>query len=138
MRTHQIRVSGARESAEDIRQRLFTFPEVLEVFATGRSDVLVVVHTGRPRLGTWLAALRAAGYRTPAWRDATAPAHSISAEPREPLADVAWYARHRKLAADRLKADAPRGATASPPVEDRLVHGVEPPVGLAGRARLVA
>jgi hypothetical protein len=81
MRTHQIRVSDARESVQDIRHRLFTFPEVLEVFATGRSDVLVVVHTGRPRLGTWLAALRAVGYRTPPSRDATARPESISAEP---------------------------------------------------------
>jgi hypothetical protein len=88
MRTHQIRVSDARESVQDIRHRLFTFPEVLEVFATGRSDVLVVVHTGRPRLGPWLAALRAVGYRTPARRDATAPPRSISPEPPEPLADV--------------------------------------------------
>jgi hypothetical protein len=68
MRTHQIRVFEARESVQDIRHRLFSFPEVLEVFATGRPDVLVVVHTGRPRLGVWLAALRSAGYRTPARR----------------------------------------------------------------------
>src|SRR5258708_371508 len=72
MNTNQIRVSDGRDSVEDIRHRLFSFPEVLEVFATGRSDVLIVVHTGRPRLGNWLAALRAVGYRTSARRAAIA------------------------------------------------------------------
>lgn len=90
MNTHQIRVSDGRESVEDIRHRLFSFTEVLEVLATGRSDVLVVVHTGRPRLGKWLAALRAVGYRTPARRAATALA-TASAGFRE--ADVALGVR---------------------------------------------
>lgn len=66
MQTHQIHVSGAREQVHQIRSELFTFPEVLDVFVTGRSDVLVVVYAGRPRPGEWLRALRAVGYRTPA------------------------------------------------------------------------
>jgi hypothetical protein len=41
---------------------LFAFPEVLEVFSTGRPDALVVVCSGRPHPGEWLRALRAAGY----------------------------------------------------------------------------
>lgn len=66
MQTHQIHISGARERVHEIRSELFDFPEVLEVFVTGRSDVLVVVHAGRPRPGEWLRALRALGYRTSA------------------------------------------------------------------------
>jgi cell division protease FtsH len=38
---------------------------VLEVFVTGRPDLLVVVCAGRPRPGDWLCALRRLGYRTP-------------------------------------------------------------------------
>jgi hypothetical protein len=66
VQTHQIHVSGARERAHDIRSELFGFPEVLDVFVTGRPDVLVVVYAGRPRPGEWLRALRRLGYRTPA------------------------------------------------------------------------
>ena len=66
MQTHQIHLSGARQSVHEIRTELFAFPDVLEVFVTGRPDVLVVVHTGRPCPGEWLGALRALGYRTPA------------------------------------------------------------------------
>ena len=71
MRTHQIQVSNGREAVHEIRRELFLFPQVLEVFATGRPDVLVVVYTGRPRPGEWLRALRALGYRTPSRRHAT-------------------------------------------------------------------
>jgi hypothetical protein len=66
MQTHQIHISGARERVHVIRNALFAFPEVLEVFVTGPPDVLVVVCAGRPRPGEWLRALRALGYRTPA------------------------------------------------------------------------
>ena len=62
MRTHQIQVSNGRETVREIRRQLFEFPEVLEVFDTGRADVLVVVYAGHPRPGEWLAALRAVGY----------------------------------------------------------------------------
>ena len=65
MQTHQIQVSGAREQVHEIRGELFAFPEVLEVFVTGRPDFLVVVYAGRPRPGEWLCALRRLGYRTP-------------------------------------------------------------------------
>ena len=66
MQTHQIQVSGAKERVHEIRSELFAFPEVLDVFATGRLDALVVVYWGRPRPGEWLRALRAVGYHTPA------------------------------------------------------------------------
>jgi hypothetical protein len=66
MQTHQIQVSGAKERVHEIRSELFAFPEVLDVFATGRPDALVVVYWGRPRPGEWLRALRELGYRTPA------------------------------------------------------------------------
>jgi len=65
MQTHEIHVSGAREQVDEIRAELFAFPEVIEVFVTGRPDFLVVVHAGRPRPGEWLRALRRLGYGTP-------------------------------------------------------------------------
>jgi hypothetical protein len=65
MQTHQIQVSGAKEQVHGIRDELFAFPEVLDVFVTGRPDILVVVYAGRPRPGEWLHALQAVGYRTP-------------------------------------------------------------------------
>ena len=58
MKTHQIHVSGARERVHEIRRELFAFSEVLDVFVTGRADVLVVVYAGRPRPGEWLRVLR--------------------------------------------------------------------------------
>ena len=76
MQTHQIHISGARERSHGIRNELFAFPEVLEVFVTGRPDVLVVVYAGRPRPGEWLRALRALGYRTPARGHARWPGSS--------------------------------------------------------------
>jgi hypothetical protein len=66
MQTHEIQVSGAESRIHESRCKLFAFPEVLDVFATGRPDALVVVYWGRPRPGEWLCALRAVGYRTPA------------------------------------------------------------------------
>lgn len=74
MQTHQIHVSNGRDSAREVRGELFTFPEVLDVFITGRPDALVVVCSGRPRPGEWLGALRRAGYDVPAKRHATAVA----------------------------------------------------------------
>ena len=46
----------------EIRSELFVFPEILDVFVTGRPDSLVVVCQGRPRPAEWLRALRAARY----------------------------------------------------------------------------
>jgi hypothetical protein len=69
--THQIYVLRARDRAQDIRQELFEFPEVLDVFVTGRPDCLVVVSQGRPRLGEWLHALRARGFELPTRRHAS-------------------------------------------------------------------
>jgi hypothetical protein len=118
MNTQQIRVSDGRDSVEDIRHRLFSFTEVLEVFATGRSDVLVVVHTGRPRVGKWLAALRAVGYRTPPRRSATALI-TASAGFRE--ADLALGVRDCR--SDRDQADCATGCAATDRVRQRASLG---------------
>jgi hypothetical protein len=72
VQTYQISVSKGRDRVDEIRSALFAFPEVLDVFVTGGSDSLVVVCWGRPRLGAWLRAVRAAGYEVPARRFATA------------------------------------------------------------------
>jgi hypothetical protein len=74
VQTHQISVSRGRDSVDEIRKKLFEFPEVLEVFITGRPDSLVVVCSGRPRPGEWLRALRAVGYQVPARRRPTTTA----------------------------------------------------------------
>ena len=71
VQTHALHVSNGRDSVLEIRHELFGFPEVLDVFATGRQDVLVVVCAGRPRPAEWLRALRAVGYETSAWRHAS-------------------------------------------------------------------
>jgi hypothetical protein len=70
VQTHQINVSRAREMVQEIRLELFKFPEVLDVFVTGRPDGLVVVSRGRPRPAEWLLALRAVGYHMPVRRHA--------------------------------------------------------------------
>ncbi|MEA2211033.1 MAG: hypothetical protein QOF83_981 [Solirubrobacteraceae bacterium] len=77
MQTHQINVSSARDIVQEIRHELFQFPEVLDVFVTGRPDWLVVVSRGRPRPGEWLRALRAVGYHVPVRRHAT---HAIQTD----------------------------------------------------------
>ena len=76
MQTHQINVSRARDMVQEIRHELFEFPEVLDVFVTGRPDWLVVVSRGRPRPGEWLRALRAVGYHVPVRRHATLAAEA--------------------------------------------------------------
>jgi hypothetical protein len=72
VQTHRLHISNARDSVLEIRSELFVFPEVLEVFVTGRPDVLVVVCSGRPRPTQWLRTLHAAGYETLARRHASA------------------------------------------------------------------
>jgi hypothetical protein len=62
VQTYQIGVAEGRDRVNEIRSELFGFPEILEVFITGRPDSLVVVCQGRPRPAEWLRALRAAGY----------------------------------------------------------------------------
>jgi hypothetical protein len=62
MQTYQIIVSGGRDGVREIRQDLFAFSEILEVFVTSRPDSLVVVYAGRPRPAQWLRALRTLGY----------------------------------------------------------------------------
>ena len=70
MQTYRISISQGRGNVHGIRSELFAFSEILDVFVTGRSDSLVVICAGRPRLGEWLRALRAAGYEPPARRRA--------------------------------------------------------------------
>ena len=62
LQTHPIHVIDGREQVIGVRTELFTFGDVVDVFVTGRRDVLVVVSSGRPRPAEWLRALRAAGY----------------------------------------------------------------------------
>jgi hypothetical protein len=88
VQTHPIHVSDGRHRAHEIRTELFAFPEVLEVFVTGRPDQLVVVYWGRPRPGEWLRALRAVGFHVPARQRAAAvapkfdPVEASHSEPR--------------------------------------------------------
>jgi hypothetical protein len=65
VQTYQIYVSKGRDRVDEIRSELFVFPEILDVFTTGRPDSLVVVCRGRPRPAEWLRALRTVGYDLP-------------------------------------------------------------------------
>lgn len=65
MQTHPLRVSLVQGQPEDIRAELMLFTDVLDVFATSRTDTVVVVCAGRPRPAEWVRALRAAGYTIP-------------------------------------------------------------------------
>jgi hypothetical protein len=73
MQTHPLHVTHARERALEIRTELFAFGDVLDVFATGDPDVVVVACSGRPHPAEWLRVLRAAGYEIPGRRRARAP-----------------------------------------------------------------
>ncbi|HET7046818.1 MAG TPA: hypothetical protein VFI54_00990 [Solirubrobacteraceae bacterium] len=88
MQTHRLHVSNARDSVLEIRSELFIFPEVLEVFVTGRPDVLVVVCAGRPRPTQWLRTLRAAGYEPLARRHASANPAATTAIKRGGLPEI--------------------------------------------------
>lgn len=70
MQTHPIHVAHGRELVLEVRRELFAFSEVLDVFATGPPEVLVVVCSGRPRPAQWLALLREAGFEIQARRHA--------------------------------------------------------------------
>jgi hypothetical protein len=74
VQTYQITISQGRDKVDEIRRVLFAFSEILDVFVTGRPDLLVVVCAGRPRLRDWRRALRAFGYDIPARRDASSTA----------------------------------------------------------------
>src|ERR1700685_3590373 len=65
VQTYQIYVSKGRDRVNEIRSELFVFPEILDVFTTGRPDSLVMVCRGRPRPAEWLRALRRVGYDLP-------------------------------------------------------------------------
>jgi hypothetical protein len=62
VQTYQIHVSDGRARVDDVRSALFAFPEILDVFITGRPDTLVVVCAGRPHPALWLRRLRHVGY----------------------------------------------------------------------------
>lgn len=78
MQTHPIHVTDGHELVLDVRVALFVLPEVLDVFVTGRPDVLVVVCSGHPRPTRWLAALRAAGYQIPVRRRGQDPTLDVT------------------------------------------------------------
>ena len=83
MQTHQIHVVDGYVRVHEIRNELFAFPEILDVFATGRADAIVIVYFGRPRPGEWLRALRAVGYDAAA-RRRPPRSHKPPTEPRRP------------------------------------------------------
>lgn len=103
MQTHQIHVSNGRDRVHAVRSELFIFPEVLDVFVTGRPDALVVLCSGRPRPGQWLRALRTVGYDVPARRHATAVAFDA-----DRTSVVAPPARRRRARSSRNRAITPR------------------------------
>jgi hypothetical protein len=74
VQTYKIYVSKGRDRVNEIRSELFVFPEILEVFVTGRPDSLVVVCRGRPRPAEWLRALRLARYDVAHRRHSPTPA----------------------------------------------------------------
>jgi hypothetical protein len=74
VQTYQITITKGRENVHGIRRELFAFAEVLDVFVTGRPDLLVIVCAGRPRLGEWRRALRAVGYEVPPRQHSSASA----------------------------------------------------------------
>lgn len=73
MQMHPLHVVGGRERVLDIRTELFVFGEVLDVFVSGRPDVVVVACSGHPRPAEWLNALRTAGYEIPLRRRGRVP-----------------------------------------------------------------
>ncbi len=81
MQTYQITISQGRDNVHEIRRELFAFSEILDVFVTGRPDSLVVVCAGRPRVGEWLRALRAAGYQVPGRRHRSATSTTTGSIP---------------------------------------------------------
>ena len=89
MQTHPIHVRHGRELVLEVRSELFAFSEVLDVFITGREDVLVVACEGRPRPAEWLRALRAAGYEIPGRRHArSSPRTNTRRHRRLPAAEL--------------------------------------------------
>jgi hypothetical protein len=80
VQTYQIRVSEGRARVTDIRRDLFVFPEVVDVFVTGRPDALVVVFVGRPRPGEWTRTLRSLGYDIPPRRQVAPPPPEIDGQ----------------------------------------------------------
>jgi hypothetical protein len=106
VQTHQIHVSNGRDMVNEVRSELFSFPEVLDVFITGRLDALVVVCSGRPRPGEWLGALRRAGYDVPAKQHTTAVAFdadrtNVVAPPHSPTSSPPTSGAVRRAGAER-------------------------------------
>jgi hypothetical protein len=77
VQTCQIYVARGRDKVNEIRSELFIFPEILDVFITGRPDSLIVVCQGRPRPAEWLRALRAGGYALPHRSHSRTPAAKV-------------------------------------------------------------
>ena len=101
VQTCQIGVAEGRDRVNEIRSELFGFPEILEVFITGRPDSLVVVYQGRPRPAEWLRALRAVGYELAPRRHPVTPAAKagqtgvVAPQHREPLTVPRMRAAYR-------------------------------------------
>jgi hypothetical protein len=128
MHTQEIRVSEGRPAIDDIRLRLFAFPEVLDVLATSSLDSLVVVVAGRARPAEWGSMLRAAGYAV----QRTRPSRRTGPVQRT-LAGGDGRSEHREAAvAPRTR----RGRTRS--FDDRRPAAVASPIRDRGAARRVS
>jgi hypothetical protein len=97
VQTYQIHVSDGRARIDDVRSALFAFPEILDVFITGRSDTLVVVCAGRPHPVQWLRRLRLVGYD--AW---------IRRRPDQATTDARREPALRVVRPPTLREDAPK------------------------------
>ncbi|MEA2427776.1 MAG: hypothetical protein QOF37_1404 [Thermoleophilaceae bacterium] len=58
----ELRVPGGGAMVEAVRWELFIHPDVRDVLATDRPDVVLVIHRGEPQPSRWLETLRSAGY----------------------------------------------------------------------------
>ena len=90
MQTCQINVALGRDRVHEIREELFVFPEVVDVFVTGGPDALVVVYCGRPRPAEWLRTLRAVGYEILPRRHAKTEMPAPGAAPRGRPSPTSW------------------------------------------------
>jgi hypothetical protein len=111
----------------EVRSELFSFPEVLDVFITGRLDALVVVCSGRPRPGEWLGALRRAGYDVPAKQHTTAVAFdadrtNVVAPPHSPTSSPPTLGRR---APGRCRTPSPREHVVAGTAGRRLLTPIE-------------
>jgi hypothetical protein len=106
VQTHQIIISQGRDRVNEVRGELLNFPEILDVFVTGRADSLVVVCSGRPRPAEWLRALRAVGFTVPARPRASVPRRTV--ELAEAAIDVVAPAQAAQVSGTQAR---PRAGT---------------------------